>query len=245
MRVLVVEDDRSLCDFLRRGMEREGHRVDWASDGDAALVQAGADHPDLILLDLSLPKRDGMEVLAEIRARHVDSAVLVLSGRNDLQARVQCLDMGADDYLLKPFNFVELTARCRALLRRRQQFADPVLRCGDLALSRIEHKVTRAGRVISLTAKEFVLLEFLLQHQGECVTRSQLLAEVWQTQEQTGTNLVDVYVNYLRRKIGGADEEGVLIETVRGAGYRLGCAGRRPPKRVDNVKSAAGHMAYA
>jgi DNA-binding response OmpR family regulator len=245
VRVLVVEDDRSLCAFLRRGMEQEGHRVDCASDGDAALEQAGADHPDLILLDLSLPKRDGMEVLAELRKRHVDAAVLVLSGRNDLQARVQCLDMGADDYLLKPFNFVELTARCRALLRRRQQFADPVLRCGDLELSRIEHKVTRAGRAISLTAKEFVLLEYLLQHQGECVSRSQLLAEVWQTQEQTGTNLVDVYVNYLRRKVDGVKEEVALIETVRGAGYRLGGIGRKPPNQIESQTPGASRVAYA
>jgi DNA-binding response OmpR family regulator len=243
MRVLVVEDDRSLCAFLRSGMEREGHQVDWASDGDAALEQAGTGHPDLILLDLSLPKRDGMEVLAEIRKRHVDAAVLVLSGRNDLQARVQCLDMGADDYLLKPFNFVELTARCRALLRRRQQFADPVLRCGDLALSRIEHKVTRGERAISLTAKEFALLEYLMQHQGECVSRAQLLAEVWQTQEQSGTNLVDVYVNYLRRKVNGGDEEIPLIETVRGTGYRLGGAARKPPKPTQS--DAPGHVAYA
>jgi DNA-binding response OmpR family regulator len=233
MRVLVVEDDRSLCAFLRRGMEQEGHRVDWASDGDAALEQAAADHPDLILLDLSLPKRDGMEVLAEMRKRHVDAAVLVLSGRNDLQARVQCLDMGADDYLLKPFNFVELTARCRALLRRRQQFADPVLRCGDLALSRVDHKVTRGGRPILLTAKEFSLLEYLLQHQGECVTRSQLLAEVWQTQEQTGTNLVDVYVNYLRRKVNCPEDEIPLIETVRGTGYKLGGTTHRQSKQAE------------
>ena len=232
MRVLVVEDDRSLCAFLQRGMESEGHRVECASDGDSALESAGVEHPDLILLDLSLPKRDGMEVLAELRKRHVDAAVLVLSGRNDLQARVQCLDMGADDYLLKPFNFVELTARCRALLRRRQQFADPMLRCGDLELNRIDHKVTRAGRAVSLTAKEFSLLEFLLQHQGECVTRSQLLAEVWQTQEQSGTNLVDVYVNYLRKKIDGAEDICSLIETIRGMGYRLGGASKRPPKTI-------------
>jgi DNA-binding response OmpR family regulator len=245
MRVLVVEDDRSLCAFLQRGMEKEGHRVECASDGDSALEHAGVEHPDLILLDLSLPKRDGMEVLVELRKRHVDAAVLVLSGRNDLQARVQCLDMGADDYLLKPFNFVELTARCRALLRRRQQFADPVLRCGDLELNRIDHKVTRAGRAISLTAKEFSLLEFLLQHQGECVTRSQLLAEVWQTQEQSGTNLVDVYVNYLRKKIDGAEEICSLIETVRGTGYRLGGASKRPPSTITADLPSSGRVAYA
>jgi DNA-binding response OmpR family regulator len=238
MRVLVVEDDRSLGNFLLRGMEREGHRVQWAVDGDDALEQADADNPDLILLDLSLPRRDGVEVLAEMRRRHLDAAVLVLSGRNDLNARVQCLDMGADDYLLKPFSFVELTARCRALLRRRTQVADPVLRCGDLELSRIEHKVTRGGRAIALTAKEFSLLEYLLLHQGECVSRTQLLADVWQISEQPGTNVVDVYVNYLRRKVDAAagpdcieSEHGALIETVRGAGYRLGYASRKQPAR--------------
>jgi DNA-binding response OmpR family regulator len=164
MRVLVVEDDRSLGAFLQRGMELEGHRVNWVSDGDAALEYAAANHADLILLDLSLPRRDGMEVLAELRARSNDASVLVLSGRSDLHARVECLDMGADDYLLKPFSFAELSARCRALLRRRQQFADPVLRCGDLELHRMEHKVTRGGQEIGLTAKEFSLLEYLLLH---------------------------------------------------------------------------------
>ena len=224
MRVLVVEDDRSLGGFLRQGLELEGHKVEWAEDGEAALARILKDHPDLVLLDLSLPKRDGMEVLAEIRARHEDAVVLVLTGRSDMEVRLQCLDMGADDYLLKPFSFFELTARCRALLRRRQQFADPVLRHGDLELHRIEHKVQRGGRPIGLTAKEFSLLEYLLLHQGECVSRSELLLQVWQLPEQTGTNVVDVYINYLRRKVGGGDSHASgcgLIETVRGAGYRF------------------------
>jgi DNA-binding response OmpR family regulator len=242
MRVLVVEDDCSLGAFLKSGMELEGHRVTWVKDGDAALEHAAADPTDLMLLDLSLPKRDGMEVLAELRARHDDTAVLVLSGRSDLGARVQCLDMGADDFLLKPFSYSELKARCRALLRRRQQFADPVLRCGDLELQRIEHKVARGGRTICLTAKEFSLLEFLLLHQGECVSRSQLLAEVWQMQEQTGTNVVDVYVNYLRRKV---DDGGELIETVRGAGYRLSGMGRKPVARHPGRSSPTSSVAYA
>jgi DNA-binding response OmpR family regulator len=173
-----------------------------------------------------------MEVLAAMRARHDDGAVLVLSGRNDLRVRVQCLDGGADDYLPKPFSYLELKARCRALLRRRQQFADPVLRHGDLELNRIEHKVARGGRAIGLTAKEFSLLECLLLHEGECVSRSQLLAEVWQMPGETGTNVVDVYVNYLRRKVeSGAAGDGELIETVRGAGYRLGGMGRKPVMR--------------
>jgi len=242
MRVLVVEDDCSLGAFLRKGMELEGHRVEWVEDGEAALAHAAANHPDLILLDLSLPRRDGTEVLAEMRARHDDAAVLVLSGRNELNERVQCLDLGADDYLLKPFSYFELKARCRALLRRRQQFADPVLRCGDLELHRIEHKVTRAGAAISLTAKEFSLLEYLLLHQGECVSRSQLLVEVWQMPEQAATNIVDVYVNYLRRKLeGGVD----LIETVRGAGYRLGGPAKKPVARHPVSESSVGRVAYA
>jgi DNA-binding response OmpR family regulator len=246
MRVLVVEDDHALGLFLKKAMEMEGHRVEWAQDGDAALVEGAAEHPDLVLLDLSLPKRDGMEVLAEMRARHEDGAVLVLSGRNDLKVRVQCLEGGADDYLPKPFSYLELKARCRALLRRRQQFADPVLRHGDLELNRIEHKVARGGRAIGLTAKEFSLLECLLLHEGECVSRSQLLAEVWKMPAETGTNVVDVYVNYLRRKVedGAAGEtRRELIETVRGAGYRLGGGGRKPvmrhPGRPAPVRSAA------
>ena len=248
MRVLVVEDDRSLGAFLKKGMEMEGHRVSWAEDGEAALVRTAESHPDLILLDLSLPKRDGTEVLAELRARHDDAAVLILTGRNDLQVRVQCLDLGADDCLLKPFSYFELTARCRALLRRRQQFADPVLRHGDLELHRIEHKVTHAGRTIALTAKEFQLLEYLLLHRGECVSRGQLLTEVWQMHPETGTNVVDVYVNYLRRKIDMASPQRLgepLIETVRGMGYRLGGSGRKPVAQHPGRSSPALTAAFA
>lgn len=224
MHVLVVEDDRALGAFLKKGLETEGHRVEWVEDGEAALAYSAEGRPDLILLDLGLPKRDGLEVLSELRARHDDAAVLVLTGRGDLQARVESLDMGADDCLLKPFSFIELTARCRALLRRRQQFADPVLRCDDLELHRVEHKVTRAGLTIGLTAKEFALLECLLLHRGECVSRSQLLQEVWQMREESGTNIVDVYINYLRRKVdagGVRDVRRRLIQTVRGMGYRV------------------------
>jgi len=246
MRVLVVEDDHALGLFLKKAMEMEGHRVEWAQDGDAALAEGAAEHPDLVLLDLSLPKRDGMEVLAAMRARHDDGAVLVLSGRNDLRVRVQCLDGGADDYLPKPFSYLELKARCRALLRRRQQFADPVLRHGDLELNRIEHKVARGGRTIGLTAKEFSLLECLLLHEGECLSRSQLLAEVWQMPGETGTNVVDVYVNYLRRKVeGGTGGDGELIETVRGAGYRLGGMGRKPVMRHTGGPAPVRGMACA
>ena len=253
MHVLVVEDDRALGAFLKKGLETEGHRVEWVEDGEAALVYSAEGRPDLILLDLGLPKRDGLEVLSELRARHDDAAVLVLTGRGDLQARVESLDMGADDCLLKPFSFIELTARCRALLRRRQQFADPVLRCDDLELHRVEHKVTRAGLTIGLTAKEFALLEYLLLHQGECVSRSELLTEVWQMTTETGTNVVDVYVNYLRRKVDrladhGAEasaNHGSLIETVRGKGYRLGGQARTPVARAPLGLATVSNAAFA
>lgn len=239
MRVLVVEDDRALGAFLRQGLQLEGHQVDWVEDGEAALTQVAETSPDLMVLDLSLPRRDGVEVLRELRDRQHDSSVLVLTGRNNLEARVQCLDLGADDCLLKPFSYSELMARCRALLRRRRQSADPVLRYEDLELHRIEHQVSRAGKMIALTGKEFALLEYLLMHKGECVSRSQLLADVWQMPTETGTNIVDVYVNYLRRKLDG--EAGSLIETVRGMGYRLGSAAHASEVRpASSARSPSG-----
>ena len=248
MRVLVVEDDRALGTFLKSGLEMQGHRVDWVEDGEAALLLAAADHPDLVLLDLGLPKRDGMEVLAEMRARHNDASVLVLTGRSDLHVQVECLDMGADDCLLKPFSFYELTARCRALQRRRVKFADPVLRHGDLELHRMEHTVARAGRTIGLTAKEFALLEFLMLHRGECVSRSQLLTEVWQMPAESVTNVVDVYINYLRRKLDAGelhDAQAELIETVRGMGYRLGGLSCNPAARATGQSCPVHRPAYA
>jgi DNA-binding response OmpR family regulator len=248
MRVLVVEDDRSLGALLKTRLEMEGHQVEWVEDGEAALTHAAADHPDLVLLDLSLPKRDGMEVLAEMRARQDDALVMVLTGRSDPHVQVQCLDTGADDCLLKPFSFYELAARCRALLRRREQFANPVLRHGDLELHRIEHTVARGGRTIDLTAKEFALLEYLMLHLGECVTRGQLLTEAWQMPAESCTNVVDVYINYLRRKLqaGGLhDGNAGLIETVRGMGYRLGCMNRKLLARAPGQLSVVRRAAYA
>ena len=223
MRVLIVEDDQDLGAFLKKIFEAERYKVDWVQDGLAGLAVANAEQPDLIILDLGLPGRDGLEVLGDLQAQNADSAVLVLTAREDLHARVQCLDTGADDCLLKPFSFLELTARCRALLRRRERYSHAVLRFGDLEVYRLEHRVVRAGREIPLTAKEFGLLECLLLHRGECVSRAQLLAEVWKLPEDTGTNIVDVYVNYLRRKLelAGLPERGV-VETVRGVGYRIG-----------------------
>ena len=146
MRVLIVEDDAALGLFLQKGLKLEGHEVTWVGDGEAALIHAAEHRPDLIVLDLSLPKKDGTEVLEEMRGRFDETAVLVLTGRSQVEERVRCLNLGADDCLLKPFSFHELTARCRALLRRREQFADPVLRHGDVELNRMERRVVRNGR---------------------------------------------------------------------------------------------------
>ena len=210
-----------------------------------------------MVLDLGLPKRDGVEVLEAIEGLYAGLAVMVLTGRAQVQERVRCLNLGADDILLKPFSLSEMLARCRALLRRREQYADPVLRVGDVELHRMDRRVTRAGQSVELTVKEFCLLEFLMQRRGRCCSRSELLQEVWQMSPDAGTNVVDVYVNYLRKKlaaahpgIGTAPGVGMepVIETVRGEGYRVGAvvgatmvdAGeRRPMARVGILDAQA------
>ena len=237
MRVLIVEDDASLALFLQKGLKLEGHEVAWVGDGETALARAEEYQPDLIVLDLSLPRKDGTEVLAEMRGRFDGTAVLVLTGRSRVEERVKCLNLGADDCLLKPFSFHELTARCRALLRRREHYADPVLRHGDVELNRMDRKVMRGGRAVELTVKEFSLLEFLLLRRGRCCSRSELLREVWQMSPDAGTNVVDVYVNYLRKKLGAVSAERdagyAAIETVRGEGYRMGSAEKMTPRRSE------------
>jgi DNA-binding response OmpR family regulator len=228
MRVLVVEDDVALGLFLQKGIGLEGHAVACVGDGEAALDHAASERPDLMVLDLGLPKRDGVDVLRAMQGLYPGMAVIVLTGRAQVEERVHCLNLGADDLLMKPFSLHELTARCRALLRRREQFADPLLRAGDVVLNRMERKVTRAGSTVDLTTKEFALLEFLLQRRGRCCSRSELLREVWQMSPDAGTNVVDVYVNYLRKKLAAAcpaledGASGAVIETVRGEGYLIG-----------------------
>lgn len=236
MQVLIVEDDPALGVFLQKGLQLEGHDVEWLADGESAMERLALRRPDLMVLDLSLPKKDGTEILESLVGRFEGMSVLVLTGRNEVETRVKCLNLGADDCMLKPFSFHELRARCRALLRRREQFADPVLRQSGIELHRMERRVTRDGTPIDLTVKEFALLEFLLQRRGTCCSRAQLLREVWQMSPDTGTNVVDVYINYLRRKlaaahpldrIGGAGPD--LIETVRGSGYMLRDGTSIPP----------------
>ena len=222
MRVLVVEDDRALGVFLQKGLTYEGHEVEWVGDGDAAVERARHWTPDLVVLDLGLPQRDGHEVLAILSEESSRSSVLVLTGRGEVEERVRCLNLGADDFLPKPFSFQELTARCRAILRRRERYADPVLRWDDIALDRLRRTVERAGIPVELTGKEFALLESLMLRWGQTCSRAELLEQVWQLAPETPTNVLDVYVNYLRRKLGAvSDAPTALIETVRGIGYRM------------------------
>ena len=225
MRVLVVEDDRSLGQFLQKGLMLEGHDVECVEDGDAALQMAAEQTPDLMVLDLGLPRRDGSEVLETMRREFPGTAVLILTGRSQVQERVRCLDLGADDFVLKPFSLHELLARCRALLRRRERFADPILRFGGVEMNRMERTVRYEGVRIELTSKEFNLMEFLMLRRGVCCSRAELLSQVWHSTPDAGTNIIDVYVTYLRRKLAASHPDDELadsvIETVRGSGYRL------------------------
>ncbi len=239
MRVLIVEDDPALGLFLQKGLKLEGHDVELATDGEAGLEHALEHAPDLMVLDLSLPRKDGVQVLEEMRGRFGGTSVLVLTGRNGVEDRVKCLNLGADDCLLKPFSFTELAARCRALMRRReQQFQNPTLRWGGVEIDRMGRRVTRDGSAVELTTKEYSLLEHLVLARGRTCTRSTLLQEVWQMSPDAGTNVVDVYVNYLRKKLGAARSTETmgpdrLIETVRGEGYAVSVGGERKGMGVE------------
>ena len=217
MRLLIAEDDKALGLFLSRGLEADGHRVRVAHDGAAAVEAFRQDLPDLTILDLNMPIKDGEQVLDEVRMMDADLPVLILTARQEVETRVRCLDHGADDLMLKPFSLHELRARCRALLRRKRE-ARLQLRVGDLELDRLDHTARRAGQQIVLTNKEFALLEHLMLNRGQCVSRVDLLDSVWNLEPAQTTNIVDVYVNYLRRKLKDPPP-GQLIRTVRGQGY--------------------------
>jgi DNA-binding response OmpR family regulator len=219
MRVLVVEDERKVASFIRQGLQEEGYAVELAADGESALDLIVQGPPyDLIVLDVMLPRRDGFGVVRAIREHGVDTPVLLLTARDRVTDRVAGLDLGADDYLTKPFAFDELLARVRALLRRGQGPRAPVLRVGTLTLDPATRKVARGDRRIELTAREHALLECFMRSAGRVLTRPQLSERVWGLDFDPGSNVVDVYVGYLRRKID-APGEPRLLHTVRGAGY--------------------------
>ena len=219
MKVLIVEDDRALAMFLTRGMESDGYRVRCAGDGEEGVNAFRDEMPDLTILDLNLPVKDGEQALAEMRALDPQLPVLVLTGRQEVDTRIRCLDLGADDLMVKPFSLHELRARCRALLRRKRE-AKLLLKAGDLELDRLDHTVRRAGGPILLTNKEFALMEHLMLHRGQCISRVELLDAVWNMEPAQTTNIVDVYVNYLRRKLKDPPP-GHLLRTVRGQGYMV------------------------
>jgi two-component system, OmpR family, copper resistance phosphate regulon response regulator CusR len=221
MRILLTEDDGPVARFVRKGLEAEHYAVDVASDGEKAETMIDGFNYDLLILDLNLPRVDGLEVLKYARTRKASLPILILSARSGIEARVKGLDLGADDYLGKPFSFIELAARVRALLRRIVQPAEVKLRVADLEIDRVERRITRAGRKIELTPREFALLEYLLRNTGRCVTRAMIIEHVWNFSFDTMTNVVDVYINYLRKKVDEGFEPR-LIHTIRGSGYQLG-----------------------
>ena len=232
MRVLVVEDEPAIADFIVRGLTEQGYAVDRAADGVAALDILAVGTFDVVLLDIMLPKMNGLEVCRRMRENGVKTPVLMLTARDAIEDRVRGLDTGADDYLVKPFAFEELVARVRALSRREPQVTDALLRIGDLALDTTTRLASRAGRNIELTAKEYALLEYLMRNPSRVLTRTMISERVWNYETFNVANVIDVYIGHLRRKIDDG-EEVKLIHTVRGAGYKI--AEGSPERAVKDV----------
>ena len=218
-RILIIEDDEAILRVLRRALAYEGYRVDTAVDGESGLTQARDHHPDLVILDWMLPGMDGLEVCQRLRAGG-SIPVLMLTAKDTLQDRVQGLDAGADDYMVKPFELDELLARIRALLRRTQPERMPLLTFADLSLDTSTRQASRRGRTISLTAKEYDLLELFMRHPRQVLTREMIFDRVWGYDFGGESNVLDVYIRYLRQKLEIEDEQR-LIHTVRGVGYVL------------------------
>lgn len=220
MRVLVVEDETKIASFIRRGLKEEHYSVDLAADAEKALYMADVNSYDLIVLDLMLPGKDGIAICQELRSKKVVTPILMLTARDTLKEKVRGLDAGADDYLTKPFAFEELLARMRALMRRKGSDKITKIKISDLELDQVTHKVTRSGKDIILTSKEYALLEYLMLNANQVVTRTMISEHVWEEDFDSFTNVIDVYINYLRNKIdSGSDKQ--LIHTIRGTGYIL------------------------
>jgi heavy metal response regulator len=220
MRILVVEDQPSLLKSIARRLQEDGYSVDTARDGEEGLDFALAADYDCIVLDIMLPVIDGMTVVKRLREKNIMTPVLFLTARDAVEDRVKGLDIGADDYLIKPFSFDELLARIRALLRRQSVSRETVIKVKDLTLDTNTRTVTRGGKSIELTAKEYALLEYLMRNKGKVLTRSQIADHVWNYDFEGNSNIVDVYIRYLRRKIEEGFED-KLILTIRGSGYMM------------------------
>src|SRR5271154_1060406 len=233
MRILVVEDEKRIADFLTRGLQGAGYAVDSAANGANALEMVHTTDYDLIILDLMLPDLDGLSVLQKIRNRKVNPPVLILSARDGVDDRVKGLELGADDYLTKPFAFVEMLARVRALLRRGQPTPER-LQVGDLALDCIRRKVTRSNENVELAPKEFSILEYLMRNRGRPLSRTMIVEHVWDMDYDGLTNIVDVYIRHLRSKID--DKWPVkMIQTVRGIGYMLDLPDKLPDRVMERA----------
>ncbi len=220
MRILVVEDEKKVASFIKKGLEEEHYAVDIAYDGEEGLALVQINEYDLILLDIMLPRLDGMEVLRQIRRNGSIMPILMLTAKDSVKDIVSGLDGGSDDYLTKPFSFAELVARVRALLRRKAREKTDILTVGDLSLSTSTHRVKRGGREIELTPKEYALLEYFMRNPNRILTRTLITEHVWDYHFDPETNVIDVYVNYLRKKIDQGFEK-KLIHTIRGSGYMM------------------------
>jgi len=220
MRILVIEDEKKVATFIKKGLVEEHYAVDTAFDGEEGLYLSEVNDYDLIVLDLMIPKIDGFGVLKKIRERKDNVPILVLTAKDSVEDTVKGLDAGCDDYLTKPFAFAELLARIRALLRRDKKEKESVLRIADLTLSIVTHKVMRQGKEIELTSKEYALLEYFMRNPEKVLTRTMISEHVWDYHFDSNTNVIDVYVNYLRKKID-KDFDPKLIHTIRGIGYMM------------------------
>jgi heavy metal response regulator len=220
MKILIVEDEKKVASFIKRGLKENHYTVDVAEDGDRGLLLADVNEYDLIILDIMLPGTDGITVCRELRKRKKDVPIMLLTARDEVKDKVSGLDAGADDYLTKPFAFDELLARVRALSRRKTGQKVTKLRVADLELDQLTHKVTRGGREIELTSKEYSLLEYLMLNANRVVTRTMISEHVWEDDFDTFTNVINVYINYLRKKIDEGYEKN-LIHSIRGTGYIL------------------------
>jgi two-component system, OmpR family, response regulator len=218
LKILVIEDDPTVGQFVKRGLEEQRWVVDLVADGEQGERRAAAEEYDLVILDMRLPGKPGIQVLDSLRARGFERPVLVLTAQDAVDAKVQTLRAGADDYVTKPFAFEELLARVEALARRPRALASPVLRIADLELDQATREVRRAGEVVELTPKEYAVLEYLMRHAGRVMSRTLITEYAWGYHFDPGTNIVDVVINHLRKKID-AKHDRKLITTVRGVGY--------------------------